>query len=126
MKQDDVERFAFLYLCGTKDRNILNGKIKMSFANFNRLTYITDFLGLSDLSSSLWKQYAFQFEKEYQSLEAILMEDGMGVEMEDYDDEITQRDAWIKDFCKEAPNRNTRKKLKEIVQDIYKAEGLEI
>lgn len=126
MKQADVERFAFLYLCGTKDRNILNGKIKMSFANFTRLTYITDFFGLSDLNSTLWKQYVFQFEKEYQSLEAILMEDGMGVEMEDYDDEITQRDAWIKDFCKEAPNRNTRKKLKEIVQDIYKAEGLEI
>lgn len=45
MHQRDMERFAFLFLCGKHDRGILLGKEKMTFSDLDRLTYITDFLG---------------------------------------------------------------------------------
>lgn len=47
MEKEEVERFAFIYLCGKQDKNILAGKEKMRFSDFNRLIYITDFLGLT-------------------------------------------------------------------------------
>lgn len=46
MHQKDMERFAFLFLCGKRDREILLGKEKMTFSDLDRLTYISDFLGL--------------------------------------------------------------------------------
>ena len=44
--QVDMERFTFLFLCGKRDRRILQGKEKMTFSDFDRLNYIADFLGL--------------------------------------------------------------------------------
>ena len=46
MHQSDIERFAFLFLCGKRDRAILLGKEKMTFSDLDRLTYVSDFLGL--------------------------------------------------------------------------------
>ena len=46
MHQSDIERFAFLFLCGKRDRAILMGIEKMTFSDLDRLTYVTDFLGL--------------------------------------------------------------------------------
>ena len=39
MKQIDIERFAFFYLCTEEDREMLKGTRKMSFPDFDRLTY---------------------------------------------------------------------------------------
>ena len=41
MGQKDIEKFAFLFLCGKKDRDILLGKARMTFSDFDRLTYLT-------------------------------------------------------------------------------------
>ncbi len=38
MHQKDMERFAFLFLCGKRDREILLGKEKMTFSDLDRLT----------------------------------------------------------------------------------------
>lgn len=54
MHQKDVERFAFLYLCGTKDRHMLLEKERMTFSDFERLTYLTDFFGLTDYNLEIW------------------------------------------------------------------------
>ena len=35
--------FAFLFLCGKRDRAILMGIEKMTFSDLDRLTYVTDF-----------------------------------------------------------------------------------
>lgn len=43
MQQEDMERFAFLYLCGAEDRDILLGRKRMTFMDFDRLTYLIDF-----------------------------------------------------------------------------------
>lgn len=50
MHQKDIEKFAFLYLCGQRDRDILTGKERMTFEDFDRLFYITDFLGLDQMN----------------------------------------------------------------------------
>ena len=47
MQRTDMERFAFLYLCGSKDEEILTGKEKMAYSDFDRLTYLTDFFGFT-------------------------------------------------------------------------------
>ena len=43
MYQSDIERFAFLFLCGKRDRAILMGIEKMTFSDLDRLKYVTDF-----------------------------------------------------------------------------------
>ena len=58
MHQKDMERFAFLFLCGKRDREILLGKEKMTFSDLDRLTYVTDFLGLK---SSIPKKLNIEF-----------------------------------------------------------------
>lgn len=54
MYQSDIERFAFLFLCGKRDREILLGKEKMTFSDLDRLTYVTDFLGLKSYSELIF------------------------------------------------------------------------
>ena len=58
MRQRDMERFAFLFLCGKRDREILLGKEKMTFSDLDRLTYISDFLGLKWYNLQIWNEYA--------------------------------------------------------------------
>ena len=50
MRQEDMERFAFLSLCGKRDKALIVGEEKMKFSDFERLSYITDYLGLSRLN----------------------------------------------------------------------------
>lgn len=61
MHQSDIERFAFLFLCGKRDREILLGKEKMTFSDLDRLTYVTDFLGLTRLNLDIWHHYGELF-----------------------------------------------------------------
>lgn len=119
MEKKDLERFAFLYLCGSKDRNILTGKEKMQFPDFYRITYITEFLGLTYFNLFLWNQYAVQFREALATLDQLVLEDDLGFNMEEYEDEYNQQEIWIQEFCSNAPNRQIRKELKGIVQRIY-------
>ena len=60
MHQRDMERFAFLFLCGKRDRAILLGKEKMTFSDLDRLTYVSDFLGFKLYNLEIWNEYADQ------------------------------------------------------------------
>ena len=71
MQQRDMERFAFLFLCGKRDMDILMGKEKMTFSDFDRLTYITDFLGLKLYNLEIWNTYSEQFDEQFQKLEQL-------------------------------------------------------
>lgn len=59
----DVERFAFLYLCGVKDKHMLLGKERMTFIDFERLTYLTDFFGLTDYNLEIWGEVCRAVQK---------------------------------------------------------------
>ena len=45
MNQADIEKYAFLYFCGEKDRDILLENRKMTFQDLERFSYLTDFFG---------------------------------------------------------------------------------
>ena len=45
MNQADIEKYAFLYFCGEKDRDILLENRKMTFEDLERFSYLTDLFG---------------------------------------------------------------------------------
>ena len=69
MHQSDIERFAFLLLCGKRDRAILLGREKMTISDLDRLTYVTDFLGLKLYNLETWNEFAGQFGEQFRQLE---------------------------------------------------------
>ena len=71
MHQSDIERFAFLFLCGKRDRAILMGIEKMTFSDLDRLTYVTDFLGLKLYNLEIWNEFAGQFGEQFRQLELL-------------------------------------------------------
>ena len=73
MHQKDMERFAFLFLCGKRDREILLGKEKMTFSDLDRLTYVTDFLGLNLYNLEIWNKYSGQFGEQFRSWNCYMM-----------------------------------------------------
>ncbi len=64
MQQVDMERFAFLYLCGYKDEAILTENERMTFMDFDRLTYLTYFLGFTYYNLEIWNKYVGQFKEQ--------------------------------------------------------------
>lgn len=114
-----MERVAFLNLCGKQDKSILTGKEKMRFSDFNRLTYITDFLGFTYLNLSLWNEFSGQFKEEFSALDKLVMEHAQGFDFDEYEYEIEQQEKWLEDFCRNAPNSTLRKELRKIVRRIY-------
>ena len=73
MHQSDIERFAFLFLCGKRDREILLGKEKMTFSDLDRLTYVTDFLGLKSYNLEIWNEFSDSFVNKFASWNYYMM-----------------------------------------------------
>ena len=88
MHQEDIERFAFLYLCGEHDRKILNNQETMTREDFVRLSYLTYYFGLSAFHMRIWKDYSSKF----------------GNKWEEQEPDVRQYDIWVKDFCRNAPD----------------------
>ena len=126
MHQKDMERFAFLFLCGKRDREILLGKEKMTFSDLDRLTYVTDFLGLSLYNLEIWNEYAGQFGEQFRQLELLYDETCSIVSCDITEVDLYLQDRWLQEFCNNVPDRKIRKELKELVKKIYKEKGMEI
>lgn len=109
MKQTDIERFAFFYLCGEKDRELLNGTRKMSFSDFDRLTYLTEVLGLEAYNIEIWNRYAVQFEKEIKQIETSC-DDGSACS---WQEQVQIQEGWLRDFYNGLEDEQIRKYLKQ-------------
>ena len=57
MNQADIEKYAFLYFCGEKDRDILLENRKMTFEDLERFSYLTDFFGFQKYHAQIWNIY---------------------------------------------------------------------
>ena len=125
MQQRDMERFAFLFLCGKRDMDILMGKEKMTFSDFDRLTYITEFLGLKLYNLEIWNTYSEQFDEQFQKLEQLYDETSSLVPWDTAEEDMQLHDSWIHEFCRQVPDRKSRKKLEEIVKQQYQEKGLD-
>lgn len=111
MRKKDMERFAFLYLCGQRDRRLLTGEERMTFQDFDRLVYITDFLGLDQMNLEIWNRFSPQFKEQFEALERFLTEDHSDVETGEYEGDFSTCEKWFADFCDTAPDDEARKYL---------------
>ena len=102
MHQKDMERFAFLYLCGQRDRELLAGTERMTFEDFDRLAYITDFLGLDQMNLEIWNQFSPQFRGQFQAIERVL-------------EETCGDRVRLVQFCADAPDLESQEYLAEVM-----------
>ena len=114
MHQKDIERFAFLFLCGKRDRAILAGKEKMTFSDLNRLIYLLDYLGLDAYSLEIWSEYGGQFKDQLEQLKEIYDETA-GIVSWDPAKEDERQEQWIREFLRQMPDRDSRKLLEKLL-----------
>ena len=124
MHQKDMERFAFLFLCGKRDREILLGKEKMTFSDLDRLTYVTDFLELNLYNLEIWNKYSGQFGEQFRQLELLYDETCSIVSWESTEADEHLHERWIREFCIQVPDKEIRKQLEQIIKQQYQEQGM--
>lgn len=118
MRQEDIEMFAFLHLCGKKDRDLVNGKTKMNMGDFERLGYLTQTLGLSSYNIAFWNQYAEQFLEQFDKLGRFLEEKQETGETELLEEDMALIRSWATAFYEDAPNKKVREYIQQELGDI--------
>ena len=126
MQQEDLERFAFLYLCGEKDRDILLGRREMTFIDFDRLTYLADFFGLSRFNLEVWNQYIEVFTPQLSKLMRLTKESDFEPDLVEIESDMAIHDMWIMDFCRDVPDEEYRGFLSKYIKNIYIKRGLKL
>lgn len=117
MHPKEIERFAFLYLCGHNDRELLVGKKeKMKFMDFERLAYITDFLGLDHLNLELWNEYFDQFREQLEVMEQMEKEPYIDEESGEFEGDVQLHEQWLSDFFASVPDHKTKKYLSNMIE----------
>ena len=102
MQKQEIERYAFLYLCGTEDEERLTGRREMTFDDFERLTYLAQCLGFLELELEIWREYAGVFEEEFgedagfAKRMSVWEAEGKDPLVEEV---MEQRRQWIEEFC---------------------------
>ena len=117
MHQREIERFAFLYLSNTRDKKLLLGKINMTYLDFERLIYITEFLGFHLLNRELWNSYFKRFETRWKVVEQIHEE--VPMEFTDWEGVANTQEEWLHDFCKQIADKKACKKLLVYLAEQY-------
>lgn len=120
MHQKDIERFAFLYLCGQRDRELLAGRENMTFQDFDRLIYITASLGFNQMNLEIWNRFSSKFTEQLGAMEKLYEENGENMEFREYEEDEKLHDKWVIDFCSGAPNEEVRELLSDTFGILYK------
>lgn len=114
--RQELERMAFLYLCGGRDRKLLSGKGRMTFTDFDRLLYITDLIGFSELNLEIWETYSGHFQKQIQEFERWVQDstDDMVFNLTERENDMSEK--WVEDFLGQIPDRKSEKIVKRWMQ----------
>ena len=115
MHQRDMERFAFLFLCGKRDRAILLGKEKMTFS---------DFLGLKLYNLEIQNEYAGQFSEQFLQLELLYDETCSVVSWDPTEADEHLHDKWLQEFCTQVADQEMRKQLEQIIKQQHQEKGM--
>ena len=126
MHQRDLQRFAFLYLCGSRDRDILLGKEEITFSDLERFLYLTDFFGLECYNQEIWNEHSGRFTKQFQYLEKLYDENCGMASWEPTEDDDCLRETWLKEFCRQVPDDMDRRRLENIVNQICRDKGFDV
>lgn len=121
MHREDVEQFAFLYLCGNRDRRLLSGREKMTFADFDRLIYLTAFFGLFHYNLKMWNQYSVQFQSQLEALNFSCEKNIDPLNFTEFEEDIEKQDQWLEEFCSDAPNQGLQEYLRKVVDRICRS-----
>lgn len=125
MQKSDINRQIFLQLCGERDRKLLMETEKMSLEDFDRLTYITDFLGFTDYNLVLWEQVSPQFKEQFDYLIKLMKDNDVVGWPYETESECNLYDMWLMDFLKNIPDKETKQRWTEIMKELYKQQGWE-
>lgn len=114
MNQADIEKYAFLYFCGEKDREILLEKRKMTLEDLERFSYLTDLLGFQKYQMQIWNTFSGEFEEKFEALEHLYEENTDAARYDSVSADIDQQVQWKKDFLKNVPDSQARRRLVQI------------
>lgn len=106
MEQAKIEQLAFLYLCNEHDKRLLLKKEKMPLADFDRLTYLIYHFGFKEYHIKVWMEFAGEFKKEWDCLEALQEMGGCVGNIGNTGSEISLHKMWMQNFCKNAPKES--------------------
>ena len=87
------QRDKFIQLCGENDKKILSGEEKMSFADFERLFYLTEYFDFTDYSLEFWNEHVSKFEEELSQISDVERLDEAQIMREE-----EQKNIWVRDF----------------------------
>ena len=71
----------------------------MTFSDLDRLTYVTDFLGLKLYNLEIWNEFAGQFGEQFRQLELLYDETCSIVSLESTEADEHLHERWIQEFC---------------------------
>lgn len=125
MHKAATEKQKFLKLCSEKDRRMLQGEIEMSFGDFDRLTYIADFLNFEYYSIEIWNKFAPQFKENFERLSRLIEDETLTGYYEDIEREIDLHNVWLLEFMKNVSDIEMKKSLKETIERVYDELGIE-
>lgn len=114
--RQELERMAFLYLCGGRDRKLLSGKERITFTDFDRLLYITDLIGFSELNLEIWETYSGHFQKQFQEFERWVQDstDDMVFNLTERENDMSEK--WVEDFLGQIPDQKSEKIVEKWMQ----------
>ncbi len=123
MEKSDLEKIAYLYLCGAKDRELLLEKREMKYYDFRRLLFLIEYVRFEDYAFSFWNQFSGKFIKNIEALEAIQDEESSrGIFYEDVEFGFLEEEKWIGEFIQNAP-KDIRGWLKKYVSSLEPGRG---
>jgi hypothetical protein len=91
----------------------------MTFSDLDRLTYVSDFLGLKLYNLEIWNEYAGQFSEQFRQLELLYDETCSIVSWDPTEADEHLHDKWLQEFCTQVADQEMRKQLEQIIKQQY-------
>ena len=96
----------------------------MTFSDLDRLTYVSDFLGLKLYNLEIWNEYAGQFSEQFLQLELLYDETCSVVSWDPTEADEHLHDKWLQEFCTQVADQEMRKQLEQIIKQQHQEKGM--
>lgn len=96
------EKKIFFEKCSKKDQEKLLGKRKMTFDDFERFIFLTEYFGYMEYKKEIFNCFIPQFKEKYTELIELWKAEDEGAVPEEIDEDIIKRDRWLKSFLGKA------------------------
>ena len=126
MRKAETEKKEFLKICGERDKRFLTEPETMCLGDFDRLVYITNFLGYTSYNLELWNQVSPQYRQQFDNLEKLMRDCPVEYHPEDSGIEADLHDKWLLEFIAQVPEEKTRQRVQRKIQKLYHENGWEL